>query len=317
MADSSFILRGAVVLVLGLACVGCGTMPENPSFSLTSARAAVELESMEEAPRPLDRPVVVIDGYFDPGIGSSTVSRRLRKLTPDPQQVVPVNLFWCATFDDARAQIVRAVEARFPSDDPNQTREVDVVGISMGGLAARYAALPADQLAAVAAPPPPTGARPATTPATAPADAPPPTLASAALSAAKRLAAARPAPTKRLRIARLFTLATPHPGAVAAAVPAFLATQRDMRRGSTFLARLNDPRLAATYPIIPYARLADEIVGESYTAPPGQTPIWVPKGMLEASHFGIIMDARVTADIARRLRGESPFATEPRAPLPD
>ena len=286
MANASPI-RGAVVLVLGLVSAGCGTTPENPSFALTSARAAVELEAMADAPRPLDRPVVVIDGYFDPGIGSSTVSRRLRKLTPDPQQVIPVNLFWCPTFDDARAAIVRAVEARFPSDDPHQTREVDVVGISMGGLAARYAALPADAFAAATAP-----------------------------AIVRPAAATGPTAVKRLRIARLFTLATPHQGAVAAAVPTFLATQRDMRHGSTFLARLNDPQLAAGFPIIPYARLADEIVGESYTAPPGQTPIWVSKGLLEASHFGIVMDARVTADIARRLRGESPFATEPRAPLP-
>ena len=36
------------------------------------------------------------------------------------------------------------MQERFPSDDPTRTVEVDVIGYSMGGLVARYAAVPPD-----------------------------------------------------------------------------------------------------------------------------------------------------------------------------
>ena len=38
--------------------------------------------------------------------------------------------------------------------------------------------------------------------------------------------------------------------------------------------------------------------------------------ILAASHLAAFQDNRILADIGRRLRGETPYATEPRAPLP-
>lgn len=253
---------------------------------------------MQSERKPLDRPVVVIDGYLDPGLGSAVVSGWVRKLTPDENQVITVNLLSCTNFDACRQKIVAAVEAAFPTGDRDDTCEVDVIGLSMGGLAARYAALPEcfEALESSAAD---------STADDGPIDVDP---ADAQL----------PRP-KRLNIARLFTLSSPHLGATMADVPTymFIATQRDMRRGSPFLKRLNDPAHAPDYAIIPYVRLADLTIGEQNAAPPGQTPIWLPKGWLDSAHAGVVMDPRIAADVCRRLRGEPTFVTEPREPLPD
>ena len=45
--------------------------------------------------------------------------------------------------DEARTTVIEAVNKAFPSDDPQWTVPVDVVAISMGGLVARYAGVPA------------------------------------------------------------------------------------------------------------------------------------------------------------------------------
>jgi hypothetical protein len=46
------------------------------------------------------------------------------------------------------------------------------------------------------------------------------------------------------------------------------------------------------------------------------TPIWVPNLLLEDSHLTAFSDPRIIGDIARRLRGETPFTSEPAEPLP-
>jgi len=288
----------AMLLVVVGCAAGCGTSPVNTSFPLSVSDAGKELKAMQSEPRPLPRPVVVIDGYLDPGIGSAVVGSWVRKLTPDERQVISVNLLTCTNFDACRARIVAAVEDAFPSDDPEATCEVDVIGLSMGGVAARYAALPTE--------------------------VDPVTMASEALPVETQPFAPTPVeplkPTgKRLKIATLFTLSSPHLGATMADVPTylFIGTQRDMRRGSAFLSRLNDADHQPDYPIIPYVRLADITIGEENAAPPGQTPIWVHKGLFDSAHVGVVMDPRIAADVCRRLRGETPFVVEPRAPLPN
>jgi pimeloyl-ACP methyl ester carboxylesterase len=135
-----------------------------------------------------------------------------------------------------------------------------------------------------------------------------------------RYAAAPPAGAagKRLRIARLFTISSPHRGAELAALPALLGRkQLDMREESRFLRRLAEREAqAASYEVFPYTRLGDLVVGERNTAPPGLTPLWVPNLLLEPAHLGCFADPRIIADIVRRLRGEPSFATEPLEPLP-
>lgn len=135
-----------------------------------------------------------------------------------------------------------------------------------------------------------------------------------------RYAAAPPtgAPGKRLKIARLFTICSPHRGADMAALPALLGqTQRDLRRGSAFLRDLAGREAALPpYEVVPYGRLGDFIVGAANSAPAGMTPIWLPNLLLEDGHLTAFADPRILADIARRLRGEEPFASEPPEPLP-
>jgi hypothetical protein len=276
---------------------GCGSSAENSSFPLTVSDARAELKAMEKQPVKLERPIVIVGGYLDFGIGTSQFASNLKQATgaTDDQVLVLTNAF-CFSFDQCREKIVNAVQEKWPSPDPATTREVDVVGLSMGGLASRYAALEpgAFSLALRGTPVDFSATAAATTTST---------------------ASLRPA-GRRLNIHRLFTLSSPHQGAVLADFPTLHRLQLDMRRDSDFITRMNALHESESFPVIPYTRVPDSHVGSAYAAPPGQTPIWLANSCFEASHWGIFNDPRVAADIARRLRGETPYALEPLSPLP-
>jgi hypothetical protein len=288
MQNSPLTIASGILLLL--ATIGGGCAPDNPSFPLTAAHARAELNEMEASPTKLERPLVIIGGFLDPGIGPRQLAANLRDATGAKKgEVILISLFWCGNFDECRRKIVESVDAAWPSDDPDCTREVDVIGQSMGGIAARYAALPPGAFNA------------------------PQTRESSASSAA----APTPRPAgRRLKIHRLFTLASPHRGAVLADVPGLMPLHLDMRRGSDFLTRLNALD-SGEFPIIPYTRVPDTHVGSAYTAPPGQNPIWMPNAWFEEPHLGFFGDPRVAADVARRLRGEPSYSIEPRAPVPN
>jgi pimeloyl-ACP methyl ester carboxylesterase len=258
-----------IVMLAGPVILGCATTPNNPSFDVSASDARRALREMRESPRTLERPVVVIDGLGF-SIGSWVLANEVRRATGD-DRVISVDYDFTQPFDDCRRRVVRAVERHFPSDDPQSTREVDVIGISLGGILARYAACP-----------------------------PPQALG------------------KRLKINRLFTIGSPHRGAEMAALPALLGQlQLDLRERSPFLrAMARRDKLESHYQIIPYVRLGDQIVGDNNASPPGQTPLWLPNLLLEGAHLMAFADPRIIADIARRLRGETPFATYPPQPLP-
>src|ERR1043165_1221334 len=116
---------------------------------------------------------------------------------------------------------------------------------------------------------------------------------------------------RRLRIARLFTMATPHRGATLAKRIARDGCARDMRPGSEFLARLNGA--AREYELICYARLNDWWVGASNAAPPEEPPIWIDAPPL-FSHQVISPARSIRPDIARRLRGEEPLGRPSKPP---
>jgi len=119
---------------------------------------------------------------------------------------------------------------------------------------------------------------------------------------------------KRLAIRRLFTISTPHCGARLAELPTLDQRTIDMRADSDFLAALNEALADADYELFCYTRLGDWIVGVENAAPPGQTAWWVPSPPMSFAHLGAATDARILADIARRLRGEAPLTTEPPTP---
>lgn len=245
-------------------CGGCAA-PVNPSFPVSLDGARADLKRMESHPHELARPLVVIDGFLGLGIAAVWERNEFSSLTGD-RRVIAVSLLDCMSFDDCRAKIVSAVQEAFPSPNADSTAEVDVVGFSMGGLAARYAAV----------------------------DIP---------------------GVRRLRIARLFTISAPHRGAVMAdRLPVLHPLQRDMRTGSDLLKLLNATRPG--YPIFPYVRLGDPIVGVENAAPPWEDPWWVSCQPLTTPHGCAFFDPRIIDDIARRLRTEEPLARTPAAPPP-
>jgi pimeloyl-ACP methyl ester carboxylesterase len=188
----------------------------------------------------------VLGGIYDPGFASSSIARRMRKSTPDDTQVIAVGYPGFSSFERCAAKAVEALERRFPSESDSDTIEVDVIGYSMGGIVARYAAMPAE------------GGR------------------------------------KRLKIRRLFTVASPHRGARLAALPIFFDPRvAAMRSESEFMAALNKSLAAKPFELVCYARLGDLTVGARNTAPDGMNPYWVPNTFPSMGHYSAAFDKRI------------------------
>jgi pimeloyl-ACP methyl ester carboxylesterase len=251
--------------VLLLAPLGCAARHTNSSFPMTVAEARQDWERMCESPRPPERPVVVIGGYADLGIAPASMEARLRHILGPKAVIIPVDVGFEMTMTGARERLIRRVAEALPETKSDDPPEVDVVAVSMGGLVARFAAVPLKG-------------------------------------------------GGRLRIARLFTICSPHQGARLAEVPTLEGRVIDMRHGSGFLTELNGQE--RDYELVCYARLGDSIVGEENCAPPGMSPWWVEAPPLEAPHLAAPMDLRILADIGRRLRGEEPIAHGTAQPLP-
>lgn len=255
--------RQVVALVVAV-LAGCAAPPVNPQFAVTTGEARAALREMRKEPRRLERPVVIIGGYLDPDVSTSYLAARIRDVTGD-DRVIGVVVGFCASFDECREKVIKAVDKAFPNADPDQTTEVDVIGESLGGLVARYAAAP---------------------------------------SLDGR------APRRRLNVARLFSISSPHRGARLAGVLALNEFHADMRPGSGFLKYLARCDESAAYEVYPYVCRGDWIVGEEHAAPPGMETIWLagsPWHFLDG-HRGSLHDARIIADIGRRLRGEEAFS---------
>ena len=265
-----------VLCFIGLVFItGCGTaQPINPSFALTVDEARHALTDMHDNKVTLKRPVIVAGGIGDPGVMASSLADQIEEIADDGSVVEPVSFFGAGTFAECRERLLEAV-AELPVELPDEktdpaTIEVDVIAISMGGLVARYAAMPDEQ----------------------------------------------GDDSRHIRIARLFTIASPHRGANLADLPTLDSRVRAMRAGSDFLEQLNDHLSDAEYDLVPYVRLDDVIVGAEQAAPPGESVWWLPNRVGEFAHLGAAADPRIVADIARRLRDEKPFTSPPAQPLP-
>lgn len=128
----------ATVTVLLLAGCNCGR--ENPSFPVTYKDAKAELARMSEDPQPLQRPLVCINGWRD--VGATRFFEKHFSKHVDDDRVLIVRVDNTSDMEKGREKVLEAVEERFPSDDPQWSVPVDVIGFSMGGLIARYAADP-------------------------------------------------------------------------------------------------------------------------------------------------------------------------------
>lgn len=255
----------------------------NPSITLTRAEAQAELKRLASQPVPLVRPVVILNGYHTPPFLVAGLAHRLRECTSGRASDFLVVSYVDATdLNEAAERVVRAVNARWPSTNPKETVEVDVVGLSMGGIVARLAALPPVER---------------------------PTVDGEANWSGHAVPSGA-----RLNVKRLYTLASPHQGARLAKLAALDDAARSMRAGSAFLNRLNEKLRDASYAMLCYAHTGDVTVGATYAAPPGMVPIWTD-GTVMFSHGAIVENPWFAADISRRLRGDAPLL-EPAAPPP-
>lgn len=134
---------------------------------------------------------------------------------------------------------------------------------------------------------------------------------------ARYAAAERTDGAKRLNIKHLYTIATPHCGANMAPLAGFEPRALEMQHGSALLSLLNNNIPDPGYELTAYVRLGDLTVGQDNCALPGSCAWWVPNRPFEGAHNDAFRDPRILADIARRLRGETPFTRTPAAPLPE
>lgn len=247
----------------------------NPAITLTRAEAHAELKRLAAEPTALERPVVILNGYHTPHFLIAGLAERLRSCTSGRSSDFLIISYVDATdLNEAADRVVREVNNRWPSTVAGETVPVDVVGLSMGGVVARLAALPASERPTVDGAPAWNG---------------------------------RGKPTgARLKIVRLYTLASPHTGARLARITALDDAARAMRAGSAFLNRLNEALPRAEYTLVCYAHTGDVTVGARNAAPPGMTPIWT-NGTVMFSHGAIVENPWFAADIARRLRGLDPL----------
>jgi len=251
-----------------LATLGRGG--SDPSFGVGAAEVAAELQRLRATPRPLARPLVILNGYHTPAQVAWWLRVRLASLTSGrAADILTVSYPAQTMIEGAAEQSLAAITRRWGSGALERAGGLDVVGISMGGLVARLAAL----------------------------------------APKARLFAGRPAALSdgRLQIARLFTFATPHQGSHRAARVAPDTAARDMKPGSPFLEALNaHPR---EYPLVCYSQRGDAVVQPLAAAPPGVRPL-VADGSRLMSHFTTAHNPWFLVDLARRLRGEAPLLEE-------
>jgi hypothetical protein len=262
------------VIVTPFGCASIG--PSNPAITLSGADIRAERDRMASSPVPLERPVLVLSGYRAlPSLAGRLRNDIVELTSGQPEDFHVISYTFGNDIHTLAELAVTQLEAKWPSDDPDQTIEVDVLAISMGGLVARLAALPPDER--------PPDARPVRTE-----------------------TSTTPPPTKRLRINRLMTFGTPHQGAKLAEYITLDNASLAMQPGSQFLQELNKSWPRTEYQLIPYAHLNDGWVGATRAAPPGEDPIW-DRGKAVFSHFLVSYNPLFIADASRRLRGEEPL----------
>lgn len=120
----------------------CSSDPVNPSFALTVRDANQLLDQMADEPGTLERPVVILGGIHDPGVAAPRLAGDLEDVLKPGAPIIAVSFFFSNDFEKCRRKAIEAVEREWPSDDPDATVEVDVIGVSMGGLVGRYASRP-------------------------------------------------------------------------------------------------------------------------------------------------------------------------------
>lgn len=121
-------------LAAALKLTGRGGQPEGCAVGLREVEA--ELARMAREPVGLRRPLVVLNGYHTPPNEVWWAKARLSRLTSRrASDFGTVSYMYATRLGDAAEKAVRGVERRW-----GKGVEIDVVGISMGGIVARLAA---------------------------------------------------------------------------------------------------------------------------------------------------------------------------------
>ena len=95
-------------LLLQLAVLaGCSADdPMNPSFNLTLDDAKAALKQMKADPQPLERPLLIAGGIYDPGFVVGRLKKRFRSISTDDSEIVAVAFMGCGDFDSCRRRLV-------------------------------------------------------------------------------------------------------------------------------------------------------------------------------------------------------------------
>jgi pimeloyl-ACP methyl ester carboxylesterase len=114
----------------------------NPAFDVSRRVIGEACAAMAANQRPLQRPVVLLSGWRSSAPAVNSLARRLCELTSGrPGDFFTVSYPLVSNLEKAVEIAARAIGVRFPGGAPGATAELDVVGISMGGLVARAAAM--------------------------------------------------------------------------------------------------------------------------------------------------------------------------------
>ncbi len=119
---------------------GCSSSLPNPNFSCTSGEARNLMKDMQEEPTDLERPLLIMSGWMDTGLHLRAIESPLAQAF-GKKQILGIVFAGEHSFDQCRDKVIRQVNEKSPSDNPEETVAVDVVGFSMGGLVARDAAI--------------------------------------------------------------------------------------------------------------------------------------------------------------------------------
>ncbi|MBM4107824.1 MAG: hypothetical protein FJ255_03280 [Phycisphaerae bacterium] len=247
-----------------------GAHPINEMFPVTRAQALREHARLRASPVPLERPVLILGGWRAPRLTALGLERTLKPLTSGrDEDFLTVTYPLAGSAASAWARAERALLERFSEGGPGLGRPIDVVGISMGGLVAKLAAMDPER---------------------------------------RRALGFGFCGERRLHVHRLFTLATPHRGARLARLVRFDAATRLMRPGSPLLRALDDsPALErlVPYTLLGDWWVGSGGTAPEGLVPIWLPPQTLAERAL--GHFLINRNPAIVADVARRLRGEEPL----------
>ncbi|HYE61294.1 MAG TPA: hypothetical protein VD997_04800 [Phycisphaerales bacterium] len=114
----------------------------NPDFHLEPASLEAETQRLRSTPTPLARPVVILGGWHAPGIANISMASRLGPFTSGkPDDFTSITYPLAFSLHSAAAHAYSVIRSKGLCE-----REIDVVGISMGGILSRALACDAFNL---------------------------------------------------------------------------------------------------------------------------------------------------------------------------